>query len=257
MSRLWKITSDVKLDDLRNTDWDLIELPTTIDTNSWKAWYESVVSQFDDYAYSPLEHKELVGTNHLKDFVFDYIKKSVWGNPKQWLLQWGVQREGVIPPVTAADPNYFTEMKQDFDSNREQLSHYMFGVYKELHSILGEDSFQTTKLLQYLSGEGLKPHVDIVDDYLFRLSIQIKTNADVKWVFSDSHTELLHVVHDHTEPTSEGREYTLEEGKMYLVNTRITHSLRNLGTDTVVILQTDPKDSALERLLSMESKVIC
>lgn len=256
MSRLWKHPK-LNLQELETLEWDLIELPITVDVDAWKDWYNTVKENFDQYSYGPKDHKELVGNTHTREIVFEYANKSVWGNPKQWMLQWGVQREGVIPPVTVADPDFFTEMKDDFNPSRVNLSHYMFGAYKQLHDVFGEDSFQITKLLEFMPEDGLKPHVDVVNGFMFRLNIQIQNNDNVKWLFSDDHSALLHVIDEHDHILSQCREYTLEEGKVYLVNTAVTHAVKNLGDNTLVMLQTDPKDSALTRLLSTEELHIC
>lgn len=256
MSRFLKHPNGLVQKDLENYDWDLIELPVILDIAEWQAWYNTIKSNLNDYSFSLKNDRNLIGTDLSRDLVYENILRSVWGDPKQWMLQWGIQREGVIPPSVGANPDVFLEMKDNFDPSKVNLTQYMFGAYKKFHDTFDNDSFRICKLLEYDPGEGLKPHVDVVEGFMPRILIHIK-NSDASVYFSDGPPSLLTDEYYSTETNFSKREYKLEEGKVYLLNTAVTHYIKNDTAQTTALIQMDPSDSILDRLLSTKEFNIC
>lgn len=256
MSRFLKHPNNLTPKDLENYDWDLIELPITLDTESWHEWYYTIKEKFDHYSYNLDVSKELIGDQITRDFIFENMIHSAWGNPKQWMLQWSIQREGVLPPYGIANPEIFEEMSDISNHNKVNLAQYMFGAYQKFHDIMGSDCFSITKLLEYLPDEGVKPHVDVADRFMTRMLIHIK-NPEATVTFSENRSSLLTTDYEYNYSGYPIREYTLEEGKVYLLNTAITHSMRNLSNNTTALIQTDPTDEVISRVLTEKGIHIC
>lgn len=256
MNRFLKHPSDLSQKDLENYDWDLIELPVTLDVVAWHNWYDTIKNELEDYSFSLKNDRTLIGSDFSRELIYENILRSVWGDPKQWMLQWGIQREGVIPPTVGANPDYFLEMKEDFDPSRVNLKQYMFGAYEKFHIAFDDGSFKVCKLLEYAPNEGLKPHVDIVNGFMPRILIHIKNN-DASVRFCDEAPALLTEEYHSEESEISVRVHKLQEGKVYLLNTAVTHYIKNDTDQTTALIQMDPSDSILDRLLSTKEIHIC
>lgn len=255
MSKFFKRPNNLSIKDLENHDWDLIELPIILDPVSWHLWYNHIKKYLNDCSFSLKDDKTLLGNELSRGLIYENIHRSIWGDPKQWMLQWGIQREGVIPPSAFANPDVFLEMREDFNPSKVNLSQYMFGAYEKFHNAFDNHSFAVCKLLEYAPGEGLKPHVDVVGGFMPRILIHIKNN-DASVHFSDDPPSLLTEEYYYIEPTS-SRQHKLEEGKVYLLNTAVTHYIKNDTNQTTALIQMDPSDSILDRLLTIEELYIC
>lgn len=257
--RLIKNPKSLTVTDLENYDWDLIELPIRLDVDAAIDWFNKVKELHADCAYRPGEHDAVIGSDSTRKQVFDYlVSHALWGSPWQWMLQWSYDRYGILPSIANGNRVLYPELADpNFDVSTTNLSHYMFGAYQTYHDMLGDECFRTTKLLEFCSGDGLQPHVDVdvvrEGKWKFRLSFQLNVDSDAWWRFSDVSSPHLSKADCVVETESNDyREYRLETGKVYLVNTAVTHSIKNEGSTSCIIIQSDPNDETINRLLNSE-----
>lgn len=262
--RFLKHPMNLTVADLENYDWDLIELPITLDTDAAMEWFNSVKQNYADCAYCPGRDKDIIGNDANRDQVFNYIvNHAIWGNTAlQWMMQWSYDRSGVLPSISNGNIMLYPELADPtFNVSNTNLLKYMFGAYETYHQLLGNECFQSAKLLEFQSGDGLQPHVDVdvakEGKWKFRLSFQLATNSDAWWRFSDDISPHLSKLNSLPSTTSHSREYKLESGKVYLVNTAVTHAVKNDGESVWVMIQSDPNDSVLNGLLQMKELHIC
>lgn len=258
-----KHPTNLTVTDLENYDWDLIELPITFDINAAMEWFNTVKQNYADCAYCPGRDKDIIGNDANRDQIFNYlVNNAIWGTGLQWMLQWSYDRDGVLPSVANGNVALYPELTSpDFNVSNTNLSKYMFGAYESYHRLLGNECFRAVKLLEFKPGDGLQPHVDVdvvrEGKWKFRLSFQLTTNADVWWRFSDDASPHLSAMSELQSSSTHSREYKPESGKVYLVNTAVTHSIKNEGESNWVIIQSDPDDSMIDRLLQIEKLHIC
>lgn len=260
---LLKHPKNITINDLMNYNWDLVELPITLDYDDAMIWFNTVKQNYEDCAYRPGQHKDVIGTDETRDRIFDYLISNVlYGNLLQWSMQWSYERPGIIPSIANGNTVLYPELLDpNFNGSATNLNNYMFGAYKKYHELLGNDCFQATKLLEFQPGDGLKPHVDVDVDkegkWKFRLVFQLNTSTEVWWKFSNNVSPHLSKMDNFYPETTHEREYRLETGKVYLVNTAVTHSVKNEGNDPWIMIQSDPSDSVLNRLLQIENLHLC
>lgn len=241
MDRYIKNPQDYNLQLLSNLDWDIIELPLKFDVSELQSWASSVMSQHD-------ESKFVINEEYENKFNRDDIQyRRRWycqnphihkGNPcYYWMLTWPVEKDGPLPFQFLADPQLFPEVfVQDFDVEEAPfLSKYMNGGFKSLTDKIGK-YMRWSRLFVIPEHSGLRIHIDQDWPVIIRLHININTDQDDIWYFG-WHGE---------------RQYHMEAGKTYLVNTAVPHSVINhKGKDWVLVYGT-PRYNDIDELLHLK-----
>lgn len=224
--------------DLLNYDWDVIELPHTIDSQAMMEWYNTVAEKHSDSIFHIGKLNVIRPDFRVK--AVEFAEKHLWGKGEQWTLQWSYQREGVIPFVYVADPAQYPEINEpDFMSvtSNTNLEKYVFGAYKRLIETFGPSCYKVTRLVRFAKDTGLKQHVDInPPEFLVRMHAQIQSDKDCHWFFGKDME----------------RSYPVEQGKIYLYNTAVVHAAVNRGDNYWIMVHNNPDDEAIDQLLSMD-----
>jgi hypothetical protein len=226
--------------DLQNYDWDVIQTNITVNVDKMMEWANEVKAKFGYCGFNPLEHMHLAKKT-FQDTKEQLIEEGfgIWNvaNFRQWTLQWGKQRDSVIPFKQIMDPEQFPEINDpDFASKfNTNLNQYYFGGYKEYYDTLGSDILSVTRLVQFGPGMGLKPHTDNGPDEKFYVRMHLQLQIDnTKWWKFGKNME---------------RKYTFEPGRVYLYNTSNHHAARNEGENDWIMLHNDPIASAVDKIL--------
>lgn len=236
MTRYITDVTSLQAKDLNNYDWDIIELDINIDHSSMLDWYNTILENYGDAQFN-ISKTELVDEK-LKDRLSTFAKEKLWGFPKQWTLQWSVLRDDAIPFRYLADPKQFPEILQDdFDEKFNTfLPQYYFGGFKDLVDMFGEGAWEVSRLVQLDKDTGLKKHIDIdPPKFLPRMHYQIKYTPNACWWFGENME----------------RKYTLEQGKLYIMNTAVLHTAKNEDNEPWVMLHSNPTDSAIDKLFDI------
>lgn len=226
--------------DLNNYDWDIIELNINANNTSMNDWYYEIKNNFSHSSFSV--DKTHLMKPELRDKLTQFVEQNLWGIPKQWTLQWAVERDDPIPFRYVADPEQYPEiLSEDFEKKFNTfLNQYYFGEYKNLVETLGEEVWEVSRLVQLDTDTGLKPHVDTPPPgFLPRMHYQIQYTTDSWWEFYDGQDGPLL-----------GR-YYLEQGKFYIMNTAVHHAAKNEGSTPWVMLHSNPTPSAIDKLLEI------
>ncbi len=238
MDRYISDTSSLTSNDIKNYDWDIIEL--NIDTNhsEMREWYEIILRKYPDLQFN-VSKTELM-KRELREKMEEFREQHLWGIPKQWTLQWSVHRDVAIPFRYVADPEQYPEvLDDDFELKyNKPLSQYYFGGFKNLIECMGEEAWEVSRLVQLDKNTGLKKHVDIQPpNFLPRMHYQIECTSNAHWWFGENME----------------REYTLEVGKFYIMNTAVLHTARNDDDLPWVMLHSNPTDYAINALFKMSN----
>jgi hypothetical protein len=183
-------------------DWDFIELNFKIDVEKLQGWYAEVNNKFPHLKFS----------FDLTDYVLPNIKQSIlYGGVHSFGMSWPAEQNLPIPPKYAARPDLYPETamsESEFGSKMKVMERYKFGYFKELLDELGEDTFSWSRITVHDPDARIDPHID--GPGTIRLHIPITTNDHAFFYWSD-------------------RKYNFVPGKVYLINTGITHSTANEG----------------------------
>jgi hypothetical protein len=243
MNRYIEDSTGLTYQDLQNDDWDVIKLNITVDTDSIMDWVNSVESDNQDSIWNfelvnlvdePLREKFLTIQKNL-------LVRTATTQPEQWGLQWSFQREGVIPFIVYACKKQFPEVYEEgFHQNCNQnLEKYVFGFWKRYYELLGPDVFQITRLVKFPKGCGLNAHRDTNKGQLIRMHT-------IPQIGTDHYFDYM---------SDPGRQYKLEPGCTYLLNTGMTHSAVNNDNQDWWMLHNNPADNAITKLCNLKVHV--
>jgi hypothetical protein len=231
--------TDVSLltaEDLKNYNWDIIELNIDINHLEVRDWFNIVSEKFGNMQFN-VSKTELMKPE-IRDRMKEFQEQHLWGTPKQWTLQWSVQRDDAIPFRYIADPAQYPEiLEDDFDKKfNTPLEQYYFGGFKKLVELLGDGAWEVARLVQLDKDTGLKKHVDIQPpQFLPRMHYQIEYTQNAAWWFGENME----------------RKYVLENGKLYIMNTAVLHTAKNEDDLPWVMLHSNPTDDAINKLFKM------
>lgn len=234
--RLITNPKDYTAEQLKNYDWDIIELDIAIDHAELRKWYNTIATEYSDMQFN-ISKIELMKPE-LRDRMIDFKDQHLWGTPKQWTLQWSVQRNNAIPFKYIADPEQYPEILQDDfnDKFNTPLDQYYFGGFKNLVESMEKGTWDVARLVQLDKDTGLKKHVDIQPpEFLPRLHYQIEYTSNARWWFGENME----------------REYILENGKLYIMNTAVLHTAKNEDDTPWVMLHSNPTDDAINALFKL------
>lgn len=238
MKRYITDVSTLTANDLKNYDWDIIELNIKIDHLEMKNWFNVISEKYSDLQFN-VSKTELMKPE-IRSKMIEFQEKHLWGTPKQWTLQWSVPRNDAIPFRYIADPEQYPEiLSEDFDKNfNTPLDQYYFGGFKNLCEQFGHEAWEVSRLVQLDQDTGLKKHTDVnPPEFLPRMHYQIQCTQNAYWWFGDNLD----------------REYTLESGRLYIMNTAVLHTAKNTDQTSWVMLHSNPTDLAIDKLFRMSS----
>jgi Aspartyl/Asparaginyl beta-hydroxylase len=239
MQRYITDIENLKTSDLQNIDWDIIELPFSVDHTGLLEWYQQVKLNLQSAKFVvSKEYEKYYDSNMVRrwqaaDPSFDSGNPTYW-----WLLNWSKERYDPLPFSFIANKELYPEIGDPnfSDQSNPILSKYKFGAFEKLYN----------KAAQYLlnmrvtvipEGSGLHLHVDVpYPNVIARMHMNLQIHENCVWYFGH---------------TAE-REYILQPGKVYLVNTAVFHSVINHEGDDWVILYGTPKKEDLESLFKFK-----
>jgi len=228
---------DYTAEQLRNYDWDVIELPITFDTVAMMEWYNTVVEKHSDNIFH-IGKLEFIRPD-FKEKAVEFAERHLWGKGEQWTLQWSYQRDGVIPFIYVADPAMYPEIKEpDFsNTSNTNLEIYNFGMYKKLLDTFGDECMKVCRLVRFANETGLKQHTDInPPNFLIRMHFQIQATENAYWWFGENRE----------------RSYKVKQGHVYLYNTAVVHAAKNEDDSFWIMVHNNPSDQAVDALLQMD-----
>lgn len=234
------------IDFLNSKDWDVIQLNKTVDATALLDWFNTVEEKyleskfnfFNNYKF--LNTEDNTFTTDTSGYKFDKTKNNLTGI-SSYTLSWLVQTKHPLPPPWAASLNIFPELRQFFNAEGklvadidyrlyQYLDHYMFGEWSNIVSWLKEYIYNP-RVSIHSPSYIIKPHVD---DYLARLHIPITTDDSIFcW------GENLE------------REYKFKPGHIYIINSRLSHGTKNIGTTFRANIMSDLVIPNLEELINL------
>lgn len=238
--------NSITQDFLDNNDWDIIVLNKKLNLDELRKWYNYVETNLSHLRFNVNENVNLLKHSPDEDFRTDtndnmgclnFPERSTINS---YSMSWLVPRDVPLPPPWAADPNYFVELKEfmddegnwikDIDYTRYvYLEQYMFGEFEEMVNDWIDEFAYNPRITQHLTGHVIPDHTD--EGYSARIHIPI----------TDDHSLF------HYGETS----YKLEPGKIYLINSRITHSTSNPGPETRSNIMADIKRGKIKDLVCL------
>lgn len=240
MERYITDASNLTYIDLHNLDWDIIELPITVDYKGLLNWYRSVEDLYPESKFAASKEYERYfdpkSLNRWKaaDPTFDDGKPSYW-----WMLNWNRERDDPLPFSHLADLDQFPEVNDPSFSDKTNpiLSKYRFGAFEELYQKASK-YLLNMRLLVMPENTGLHVHVDApFPSVIIRMHMNLNIHENCVWYFGHSAE----------------REYRMSPGKVYLVNTAVFHSVINHGGDDWILVYGTPKREDLETLFKLKN----
>lgn len=245
MERYIKNPHHYTLENLKNTDWDMIELNVSYDLNGLLDWYRIINTDLASckFSMSPDFYEKYLEPSYLRRWsISDNVLSNNQGEyPSNWTLQWNRERYDPLPFPHLANRRLFPEVDDPSFSEKDNpfLSKYMFGAFESLHNNIGK-YFQKGRVLTIPAGSKVSLHHDIKPGkFLFKLHFQLDMNDQCSWFFD----------------YDASREYVMENGKLYLVNTSIIHGAINSGNTDWTMIHFSPKLEYIDEILSLSGAV--
>ena len=219
--------ADIDREFLQSLDWDIIELPITVDINKLLNWYSVIVTNFSQLEFSFFDNPYIK-----KEFLPDSqgmhgYSKKLYGGISSWGIDWPAETELPIPPPFAALPEYYPEL---FDNSVYRIqTKYKIGYFKELINRFGYDAFRYSRITKHNRGAGILGHVDGNAPAL-RLHIPIISNDGSKFLFGENLE----------------RSYSFNVGKVYILNASVWHSTENTKATRAHIISDPPFNKIAE-----------
>jgi len=216
--------NSIDLDFIRSDEWDLIILNKKIDSSDIFKWYQAVSNNLNHLKFNFLKNSNLLKpslnnifyTNKEK-YAFDKTRADI-KLINSYVFTWPVQKNIPLPPIWAADPTQFPEIQQYCDNNNQidkdinykswkYQEPYLFGEFKNQIESWGKQYWRNSRITEHLPGLILPSHTD---GMIARIHIPI-TKDESKFYWGDNNE----------------REYKLEVGNIYLINSHTPHSTSN------------------------------
>ena len=235
MQRYITDPNNLTINDIHNTDWDIIELPFTVDHMGLLSWYHEIKDTLPDAKfvvskeYEKYYDPKMVHRWQAADPSFDNGNPTHW-----WFLNWSKERYDPLPFSFIGNRELYPEIDDPnfSDQTNPILSKYKFGAFENLYNKAAK-YLLNMRITVIPEGSGLHLHVDMpYPNVIARMHMNLQIHENCVWYFGH---------------TAE-REYRLTPGKVYLVNTAVFHSVINHEGDDWVILYGTPNREDLESL---------
>jgi hypothetical protein len=246
--------NELTLDFILSDAWDVIVLNKKVDEHKIHEWYLEVSDRLDylRFHFEKCKNliKPLVPTNDggvgyvtgAKNKGIHNYNKADHNLISSFTLNWPIKRDIPLPPLWAADPDVFTELKSNMNDEKEivkdfdhrsfiHLPQYLFGEYKNLYDEWGHKFLFNLKIQKHHPGMVLPLHTDHMS---VRLHIPL-TYDNGRFYWGENWA----------------REYKLVPGNLYLINTRILHGTTNFGPRYRSNLISNIDDSQILDLLAL------
>lgn len=219
---------------LGSLDWDIIELPITVDKDRLLDWYNYVTTTYADLEFSFFNNpyiKEQYAPI-APDSLYGYNNR-IYGRVASWGLDWPVETNLPIPPPFAAKEEYYPELAQKLPYRIQDK--YLVGYFKVLVDTLGASTFIQSRITHHYPGAGILGHVD-GNKLCLRVHIPIVTHPNSKFLYGNKLE----------------RSYTFDAGKVYLINASVWHSTINEGEIRSHIIS-DPQIETVLKLVNTKA----
>jgi quercetin dioxygenase-like cupin family protein len=198
------------------TDWDIIELDYNVDVPKLIEWYTDCIDRFKHLRFD-MSMKEYLTINARG------IETPKTGNQYSYMISWPVDKDIPIPPSFLADSTIYPEINSsDYEKSFKVMDKFKYGYMRTLYDLMGDDLLKALRITIHEPGAVIDKHNDGANS--IRFHIPIVTDDEAYFYYGDS---------------SE-RKYNLVAGKMYIINTHITHSTVNEGNNTRAHLLSHP-----------------
>lgn len=245
MERFIKDPLKYTAQDLMNTDWDIIELDVSVDREGLLDWYNELNTTFSDskFVMSPEYYEKYFDNRYIRRWsIGDYSVPNSEGEYSfNWTLQWIKERYDPLPFAHLANRELYPEINDpNFnDSTNPFLEKFIFGSFAGLYNNIGK-YFQKARVLTIPKGSKVILHHDIrPGGLLFKLHIQLEMNDQCSWFFDYDMS----------------REYVMEVGKAYLVNTSIVHGVVNSGDTNWSMIHCSPNLDYIDEILKLKGYI--
>lgn len=245
MTRLIKDPYNYSASDLMNNDWDVIELDISFDQKGLLEWYNILNTEFSTskFIMSPEYYKKYFNNNYIRRWsVADYsVPNENQEYSFNWTLQWIKERYDPLPFSHLANRDLYPEIDDPKFSDEENpfLEKFKFGSFQALYENMGK-YFQKARVLTIPKGSKVILHHDIEPGrLLFKMHFQLETNDQCSWFFG----------------YDAGREYIMQSGKVYLVNTSNVHGVINSGVTNWSMIHCSPKLEYIDEILNLKGIV--
>lgn len=248
MARVLTNPQDLKLQDLRNYDWDILKLNITFDTEPLLQFFRDLetINAGSHWIYNRPDMKELYRE---EVFTSPHADGIDFNNGGYWTLQWPIQRTDPLPVPFFCNRKKFPELlEDDWESKmNNHLEHYYYGAYKSFVEQIGQDAWTWGRAMSAGKEHGIGPHMDDDDSgYMIRLHVNVQADEGATWHFFSKLGESPRTTWPYVDKE---REYHPKSGEIILVNVSNIHSLVNHGDLEWKLLHSDPSNDAIERLL--------
>lgn len=231
---------------LLSNNWDLIKLNKKVDVDELREWYFTVSKNLEHLKFNFKNCKKYVKEAINNKFSTDTDNYQFSLESLNILLQnsytlsWIVQQNIPLPPPWAANLDYFPELKEYYNDNNElikdfdylnnvYLDQYMFGEWENINKWLTPYIYNP-RITEHLTGHVIPLHTD---GYMARLHIPM-TIDNSKFYWGEKYD----------------REYKLEPGSIYIINSRIAHGTTNFGPVRANIIA-DLHDNKIIELINL------
>jgi hypothetical protein len=231
--------ADISLDFLKSNQWDLISLNKKVNKRELRNWYETVVINLRHLRFNFKENANLLKGYSFDNSYYTDKNKNIFDTTKaeimllnSYCITWPVQCNKPLPPKWAADLQQYPELIDETDfSTWQYMEQYMFGEFKKMYDDWGKDYWRNIRISEHMPGLILPVHTDKIPA---RLHIPM-TEDNGKFYWGEKWD----------------REYKLEVGNIYLINTNTFHSTSNLGPVPRANLLCDLQEEKLLSLLAL------
>lgn len=205
------------------TDWDIIELDYNIDVPNLVEWYNDCVERYRHMCFD-ISMKQYMTTKARE------IETPKSGVQYSYMISWPVEKDIPIPPSFLADLSIYPEINSsDYESSFKVMDKFKYGYMNTLYQLLGDDILKALRITIHEPGAVIDKHND--GNNSIRFHIPIITDDKAYFYYGDNNE----------------RKYNLKVGKMYIINTHITHSTVNDGNSTRAHLLSHPTN--IDKLL--------
>lgn len=244
--RLIENYENITEDFIKSKDWDLIKLNKKIDVEKLRDWYVSVSNNVEYLKFNFNTGKKYTKESINNQFTTDTFNYK-WSLDNinmllqnSYTLSWFVEKDIPIPPAWAANIDFFPELNEfynngelvkDFDYTKNvYLKQYIFGEWENIINWL-KPYIYNPRITEHLTGHIIPLHTD---GYIARLHIPM-TIDNSKFYWGDNYD----------------REYKLEPGCIYIINTQIKHGTTNFGPVTRANIIADIHENKICELLKL------
>lgn len=228
--------ADITAEFLGSLDWDIIEMPITVDKDKLLEWYNYVTKTYANLEFSffdnPYIKEQYAPTT--SDALYGYNNR-IYGRVASWGLDWPAETDLPIPPPFAAKEEYYPELNQKLPYRIQDK--YLVGYFKTLVDALGAEAFTQSRITHHYPGAGILGHTDGKDTCL-RVHIPIVTHSGSRFLYGKDLE----------------RSYTFELGKVYLINASVWHATVNEGAIRSHIIS-DPQIETVLKLINTKAEL--